>query len=559
MPEPDTTPDTTPDLVFTGGPVLTMDPARPRAEALAVRDGRITAVGTEDEVLRLRGRATEVVDLAGRALLPGFVEAHGHPVMVALAVAPPAVDVRPFTVPTGAEVLDRIRAAVAAAGPGEPVCAYGVDPLLQRDLTPPTRAELDALRPDAPLVVVANSGHAAWANSAALRAAGITRDTPDPAGARFLRDAHGEPTGEAHEGGAVEALLWVVAGDRLKPERLAAALDWAYTEHARVGITTVADLATEPRLLPALRAAAERPGAAVRVRSYLIGTPELAAEPGRRFPGHAPAEELFGISGMKLWAEGTAWEGTVATSFPYLDSAATRAMGPGRCNHAPMNYTPDQLAELAGAFTAQGYPMACHVHGDVTFEAVLDAYARAAAADPEAFRALRPRMEHCGAVTAAQYRRAAELGATVSLFMDHVRWWGDVLADDLFGQDVADRWMAVRSAWDAGHRVSLHNDGVCSPTDPLASVATALTRRTPASGRVHGTTERLTLDEALLAVTAHPAWQLHLDDEIGSLRPGLRADLTVLARDPYTVAPERLPEEAAVTATYLGGRLTWGG
>lgn len=167
-------------------------------------------------------------------------------------------------------------------------------------------------------------------------------------------------------------------------------------------------------------------------------------------------------------------------------------------------------------------------------------------------------MEHCGAVTPAQFRRAAELGDPVSLFMDHIRWWGDVLADDLFGQKVADRWMAVRSARDAGHRVSLHNDGVCSPTDPLASVATALTRRTPASVRVHGTKERLPLDEALLAVTAHPAWQLHLDGEIGSLRPGLRADLAVLVRDPSTVPPERLPEEAAVTATYLGGRLTWG-
>ncbi|MFF0429060.1 amidohydrolase [Streptomyces sp. NPDC004520] len=549
---------TAPDLVFTGGPVLTMDPARPRTEALAVRGGTIAAVGGRDEVLALRGPRTEVVDLAGRALLPGFVEAHGHPTMMALAVAPPAVDVRPFTVPAGADVHARIRAAVAAA-PGEPVCAYGIDPLLQRDLPIPTRRALDALCPGAPLVVVSNSGHAAWANTAALRAAGITRDTPDPAGARFLRDADGEPTGEAHEGGAVEALLWVVAGDRVRPERLAASLDWAYAEHARVGITTAADMSTEPGFVPALRAAAARPDAALRVRSYLIGTPELAADPDRRtpFPGHAPAEELFGVSGVKLWAEGTAFQGTIATSFPFLDSAATRAMEAIRCAHAPMNYTPEQLAGLVAAFTAQGYPMACHVHGDVTFEAVLDAYAKAGADDPGRLRAMRPRMEHCGAVTPDQYRRAAELGATVSLFMDHIRWWGDVLADDLFGAEITDRWMAVRSAWDAGHRVSLHNDGVCSPTDPLASVATALTRRTPASGRVHGTTEVLTLDEALRAVTTNAAWQLHLDEEIGMLRPGMRADLTVLARDPYAVPPELLPDEAAVTATYLGGRPTW--
>ncbi|MEU5951133.1 amidohydrolase [Streptomyces sp. NPDC047525] len=545
-----------PELIFTGGPVLTMDPDRPRAQALAVRAGLITAVGAEDDVLSLRGPGTHVVDLGGRAVLPGFVEAHGHPSVMALAIAPPAVDVRPFTVPDGAAVYARIREAVAAA-PGEPVAVYGIDLLLQRDLPLPTLALLDELCPDAPLVVFTASGHAAYANTAALRAARITRDTPDPAGARFVRDADGEPTGEAQEGAAVEAFMWVVAGDRMRPSELAAALDWAYAEHARVGITTAADLATEPSLLPALRAAAERPGAVLRVRSYLIGTPELAADTERRFPGHAPATELFGISGMKLWADGTAWQGSIATSFPFKDNEATRRIGMNHCAHGPMNYSPGQLAELASAFTAQGYPMACHVHGDITFDAVLDAYAEAGAGDPERLRAMRPRMEHCGAVTAEQYRRAAAMGATVSLFMDHIRWWGDVLADDLFGAEVAERWMSVRAAWDAGHRVSLHNDGVCSPTDPLASVATALTRRTPASGRIHGTAQRLTIDEALRAVTANPAWQLHLEDEIGMLRPGMRADLAVLSTDPYSVPAERFEEEVAVTATYLGGRPTW--
>lgn len=548
-----------PELIFVGGPVLTMDPEHPRAEALAARAGVITAVGGRDEVLALRGPGTQVVDLAEQALMPGFVEAHGHPTTMALAIAPPAVDVRPFTVPTGEAVHARIREAVAAA-PGEPVAVYGIDLLLQRDLPLPTRELLDELCPDAPLVVFTASGHAAYANTAALRAARITRDTPDPAGARFVRDADGEPTGEAQEGAAVEAFMWVVAGDRLQPAKLAAALEWSYAEHARVGITTAADLATEPGLLAALRAAAAHPRAALRVRSYLIGTPELAADPERRFSGHAPATELFGISGMKLWAEGTAWQGTIATSFPFQDNEATRRIGLDPCAHAPMNYSPDQLAELAAAFTAQGYPMACHVHGDVTFDAVLDAYAEAGADDPERLRAMRPRMEHCGAVTPDQYRRAAAMGATVSLFMDHIRWWGDVLADDLFTPRIAERWMAVRSAWDAGHRVSLHNDGMCSPTDPLASVATALTRRTPASGRVHGTTERLTIDEALRAVTTNPAWQLHLEDEIGMLRPGMRADLAVLTQDPYAVPAERyerFQEEVAVSVTYLGGRPTW--
>ncbi|MEV0702415.1 amidohydrolase [Saccharopolyspora sp. NPDC050389] len=543
------------ELIFTGGPVLTMDEAAPEAEALAVRDGVITAVGRSADVLALRGPGTRVVDLDGRALLPGFVEAHGHPSTMALTLAPPAIDVRPFTVPTGAEVYERIKAAVAAA-PGKPVGAYGIDLLLQRDLALPTRELLDELCPDAPLVVVSNSGHAAYGNTAALRAAEITADTPDPVGARFVRDTAGEPTGEAQETAAL-LVLFEALGDFRDDAQVSAALDWAFAEHARAGITTATDMATDPRNLRVLRTAAEHPDGALRIRSYLIGTPELAAEPGRRFSGHAPAREMFGVSGMKLWADGTPWQGSVATSFPFKDNDATLRIGLDHCTHGPMNYSPDQLADLATAFAAQGFPLACHVHGDVTCEAVLDAYAKVGADDPEALRALRPRLEHCGVVTADQFRRAADMGATVSLFMDHVRWWGDVLADDLFGPEVADRWMSARSAWDAGHRVSLHNDGVCSPTDPLSSVATALTRQSHPSGRIHGESQRLTVDEALCAVTTNPAWQLHLEGEIGMLRTGMRADLVVLNRDPRAVSAEHFREAVAVSATYLSGRRTW--
>ncbi|MFC9535693.1 amidohydrolase family protein [Streptomyces sp. NPDC056975] len=149
----------------------------------------------------MRGPGTDVVDLARQALLPGFVEAHGHPTIMGLALAPPAVDIRPFTVPTGREVYERLRTAVAAA-PGRPVAAYRIDLLLQRDLAPPTRTLLDEIRPHAPVVVISNSGHAEYANTVALRLADVTAATPDPPGARFVRDDYGEPTGEAHESAA---------------------------------------------------------------------------------------------------------------------------------------------------------------------------------------------------------------------------------------------------------------------------------------------------------------------------------------------------------------------
>ncbi|WP_432102196.1 amidohydrolase [Streptomyces sp. bgisy091] len=547
----------TADLILTGATVLTMDPTRPEAAAVAVTDGEITAVGTAADVGALRGRDTEVVDLGGAALLPGFVEAHGHPASMALTIAPPALDVRPFVAPDAASVLERVRAAVRGA-PRAPLAAYGVDPLLQRGLPSLTRELLDELHPHGPLLVLSNSGHAAWANTATLRAAGIDRTTPDPPGSWYVRDASGEPTGEAHESVAVEHLMRTVMADRLDPGALHTALRWAFDQHARVGITTSSDMACPPDLVPALRAAAEAPDANLRVRAWLIGTPALAASACTAPFTDEPSAAMYGTVGAKLWADGTPWQASIATTFPYLDTEAARRTGADPCGggHGAMNYTAGQLAQLVETFTEAHVPVATHVHGDVTCEAVLGAYARAARRDPDRMRALRPRMEHCGAVNGEQYLRAAGLGATVSLFMDHIRWWGDVLADDLYGPEVAARWMSARTAWDAGLRVSLHNDGVCTPTDPLSGVATSVTRRS-SSGRVHGAHQALTVEEALRAVTVNAAWQLHLEDHVGMVRPGMRADFAVLDTDPRAVPPGRLRENVHVTGTYLSGRRTW--
>lgn len=220
-----------PQLILTGGPVLTMDPAAPEAEALAVRDGVITAVGAARDVLPLRGARTEVVDLTGQALLPGFVEAHGHPTIMGLAVAPPALDVRPFSVPTGRAVYERIRAAVAAA-PGEPVAAYGIDLLLQRDLALPTRELLDSLSPHAPLVVISNSGHAARAAAA----------TPGA-----LRRRHGGPVPPCRRTRRASACSWTTsAGGEMSWRTTCSARRWpgAGWPYARPGTPAIASRST---------------------------------------------------------------------------------------------------------------------------------------------------------------------------------------------------------------------------------------------------------------------------------------------------------------------------
>ncbi|MGW4531898.1 amidohydrolase [Nocardia sp. NPDC004340] len=540
------------DVIFSGGPIVTVAGGAAEVEALAVTGGRISAVGTESEVMAHRGPATKLVDLRGRALLPAFVEPHSHPSQIAAALAPPAVDVRPFTVPTGDGVNAKLAEAVRNAQPGESILLYGIDVLLQTGLVLPTVRSLDAAAPANPVVVVANSGHAAYGNTAALKQAGITRDTPNPPGAEYVHGPDGELTGEVREAAAIltltEPLQASVSGGM--PDRLR----WAYRELAAAGYATASEHTGSADSGQLYTAVAADPACPIRIRSYTMGIPELATD-AANVPGPAVGgDALFGVIGMKLWADGSPWQGNIFTTFPYLTNEATARMGLEPHHHGGMNYTPEQITDLSAAFVGQGWQPACHVHGDAAVDVVLDAYEKALAGKTGD---LRPRLEHCGAMRPDQFARAAKLGVTVSFFIEHVYYWGDVLIDELFGPEHGAHWMSAKSALDAGLRISFHNDGTVTPPDPIGNIATAVTRTARGSGRVLAAEQCLSVDAAIKAQTLDAAWQLHLDAEIGSLEPGKCADLVVLSGNPRAVPPESL-RALRVEATYLMGRQTFG-
>lgn len=539
------------DVIFTGGPVITVAPGVPEAEALAVTKDRISAVGSKSEVMRLQRSGTKIVDLHGRAVLPAFVEPHGHPLAMGTTLAPPAIDVRPFTVPTGAQVFQKLTDATKTAPQGSPILMNGIDPLLQTELQLPTRTLLDTLAPDNPVIMVANSGHAAYANTAALALAGITKDSPNPVGAEFVHGPDGELTGEVREAAALMRLA--APFFKLVEADLHNNVCWAYGQLARAGVATSSDhsyeAATQSALMTQL---AQEPDCAVRIRAYEIGTPALAQDSANTAGARPGANELFAKIGMKLWADGSPWQGNIFTTFPYLTGQTTARMGLGPHHHGGMNYTPEQIHDLAAAFVGQGWQLACHVHGDAAIDVVLDAYEKTGAS-PD----LRLRLEHVGAMRPDQFARAAEFGVTPSLFIEHVYYWGDVLVDELFGPDHGAHWMSAKSAVDAGLRISFHNDGTVTPPDPVGNIATAVTRTAKNSGRVLAPEQRLDIDAAIKAQTVDAAWQLHLDSEIGSLESGKYADLVVLSANPRTTSPEQL-RELAVEATFLMGRQTHG-
>ena len=232
------------DVVITGT-VLTVDDARPTAEALAIADGRIVAVGSRAEVAEFIGPDTQTIDLGDGCVMPGFVEAHGHPLMEAIALSDRLVDIRPVTLRYAGEVVDAVRREVARRGP-DGAYLNGWDPLLQDGLPEPTLSWLDEVAPDDPLVIIHNSGHKAYFNSRAAQRSGLDRDTADPKGAKYGRDANGDLDGTAEETGAVFPLL----NGAIAPSDYPAMLLAECARLNQAGLTTCSEMAFDPSLRP---------------------------------------------------------------------------------------------------------------------------------------------------------------------------------------------------------------------------------------------------------------------------------------------------------------------
>jgi predicted amidohydrolase YtcJ len=525
------------DVVFVAR-IVTMDEARPDAEALGVSHGRVTAIGSLEWV-RAALPDAPVVRIDG-CVLPGFVEAHGHPSTAAVLLSEHFVDIRPVTVPSAADVVAAVRQAVAERPHG----AYlnGWDPLLQVGLPEATLEWLDDTAPTTPLVILHNSGHSVYFNSLAASAAGLDRHTPDPPGARYGRTPAGELDGSGYETAAIFAVAapGLAAARATYGENLAAELGRLNA----AGITTVSDMAWDPALTTELDETRAAGGLTARLRLYEMSTPAL-----RSSQATGSGDGLVRQVGIKTWADGSPWIGNIDTSFPYLDTPATRGIGLPPGHRGASNYTPAQFDAISKAYFDQGWQLSCHAHGDSAIDMVLDCWDGMLAAQPRPDHRLR--LEHVGAMRPDQYDRAAALGVTCSLFVDHLYYWGDVLADDLLGAERAAAWANAGAAAASGMPFSFHNDGTVTPPEPLRNITVAMTRQSR-SGRVHGAGNGVNIDQALRAQTLDAAFQLFAEADVGSLEVGKYADMVVLSDDPRTVPPDAVAD-LTVLGTYLAG------
>ena len=536
--------------ILAASSIITMVPASPRASAIAFDPGTgvIAAVGSLETCLAAAPGA-EVHDLGDTVLMPGFVEPHSHPVVSGIVTRSPSIWIAPYVgYPSWDDVVALFRKLDQETPAGQPLLFNGLDRLLQ-GAPSPTADMLDGLFPSRPVVIADNSGHLAYFNTATMALQGWDTEPPaDPVGASFGRTADGHLDGRAYELQAVMAVTGPVMA-KVVTHPLHSAAEW-YRYMASFGITSTSDMTYDRPFWAAYQALGSLADCPLRVSLYHVSTSDRCGD-----PLESPFPDRLRKQGIKLWADGSPWVGTAALSFPYLDTETVRKaeipLGPAGVS--AMNYTPEELDAVVDAHAPQGWQLSFHCNGDAAFDVVLDVYERGLTKHGLLGTDHRWRVEHLGACRTDQFERAAALGVEASMGPFQFIYWGDLLDGTMFPSAIGSQWQAVGDAFAAGLEPSFHNDGSVTPPDVLLNVQSMVTR-TSMSGTVHGPNQKITLDQALRAVTVNGARQLFVDDRLGSLEAGKVADLVELSADPYTVDPATLATELHVRGTWVGGR-----
>jgi predicted amidohydrolase YtcJ len=518
------------DLIVVNATVHTIDAALPRAEALAVKDGRFLAVGASADIRNLATTRTRVIDAQRLTVVPGFIDTHCHPSGVNELYEVNA------NVRTMAELQANLHKKAASTQPGVWVSGHMFDDTkLDRPLT---RQDLDAVSTTHPIVVNHRGGHTSWYNTMALQLADITPSTPDPSNGRFFRDATGALTGRVAEQ-ARGVFGRVGRREQFTPEQ--------QRDRGRQGMRHISELLTAAGLTTVHDAGAGadkirtyedvyRSGD-LRHRAYLMirGPYEQLRNAGV-YTGLG--DEWVRIGGVKYGADGSASERTMRMSTPYV----------GTNDYGILTMTQEEIHQRVEDAHRNNWQIGIHANGDVTIDMVLQAYERVLKQWPHPDR--RHRIEHCSLVNPSLLQRIKATGTVPTPFWTYVYYHGEKWSE--YGDDKM-RWMfAHRSFLDSGIVVPGASDYGPGPFEPLMAIQSMVTRK-DYRGREWGANQKVTLDEALKIATINGAYASYEEKTKGSITAGKLADFVMLERDPHDVAPDEIMK-IKVVRTVVGGK-----
>ncbi len=524
--------------IYTGIPDTSSFHTSPRAEAMAVRDGRVAAVGRDDEILKLKGSATTVIDLAGHFAMPGFNDAHMH-----LANA----GFRRLTVELGGvksltEFRDRIRERVQAAGPGEWIVGGGWDQTLWPVKEMPSRWDIDEVTTDHPVFLQRVDGHVAVANTKALQSASITVASRDPQGGKIDRDSNGQATGILRET-AREAVTAVIP--RPTRDRRRQAIETALQELAQSGVTSAQDNSDagdaqlswdDFQILEEI----ERGGKlTARVSEWMAFNDQLSNLQAHR-ASHRQSDNMLHTGMLKGFLDGSLGSRTAALVDPYADNAV---------NFGLPQYDQAKLTEMTKERVDAGFQIGFHAIGDKGVQMALDAFAAGARPD------LRLRIEHAQVTNPLQVSKFKELKVIASMQPNHLltdmNW-----AEARLGPQRAAHSYAWAEFLKRGVTLAFGTDYPVEPVTPFRGLYAAVTRKSEDGKQEYYPEQKLNIEQAIAAYTTGSAFAEYAEKEKGTLAPGMLADLVVLDRDITSVAPEKILG-AKVLRTVVGGKTVY--
>ena len=523
-----------PDLILYNANIWTVNPRQPRAQAIAISSGRFLASGTNQEVLALAAGGSKKIDLGGKTVLPGFIDAHSHPAQAGLAhLRMVDCDLRSI-----ADILKALRERAAKTPPGAWVLGFKYDDTKTTEGRPLSIKDLDEAVPDHPVFVEHRGGHTAWTNSLALKTAKVDETTPDPSGGKFDRDpATGKLDGHVRET-AKEYFTKLFPGFTRDDHREGVKL--ISKMMSRTGITSVTDASGTPNDLRAYQDARDSGDLSLRVYCHIYNSfmDQMLAAGIHTGLG----DEWVKVGAQKSVCDGSISERTARLSQSYI----------GRPNDFGILVTDEEhLYALSRKPHEAGWQLGTHANGDVGIDTTLRVYERLQKEMPR--KDPRFRLEHCTVINDSLIARIKVLGAIPTPFSTYAYYHGEKMKE--YGADRVNNMFALRTFLDAGIRPTQASDYPPGPFEPMMALRSEVTR-TDAKGNIWGPKQRVSVEEAIRVGTIYGAYASYEENSKGSIEPGKLADLVVLGQDPFKVDPMELIN-IPVERTMVGGTWVW--
>jgi len=551
-------------LLIHNGTVVTMEPGESAIEAVFVRDGLIVGLGSLDAMSALKDADTKILDLQGKTLLPGFIDSHTHPVLSMFTYG--MLDLSGFTHNSNSDVWQHFRNELKNYEPGEWVICKGLDPVLVEDLETPKIDFLDSVAPDNPVLIVSQSLHSYWANTLAFEAAGIDASTPNPSASSFYeKDSDGNLTGYFAEQDAFSPFKEVVQdaiGEQTLVQHCVSVLD-DYAKNGHTSITALGLATDDPNLIrlydhlssgqptfvnQLLSLFNFLPARKPTVRHFAFirfDSPELLPESTDN------GDDFFKIVGIKFWYDGAPYAGTMYIEDPYLDTDFNHDKLHIGCKHTgEALISQAEIDDYIDTYQSAGWQIAIHAQGDTAIQEIVDAFDRSKSAKEH-----RHRLEHCLLAQKSTIQQMRKLNIHPSFHINHLYYYGKALRDEIIGSDRTDDMLPIQWAEENDLVYSLHADQPMFPSEPFSLLHTAVNRKTK-EGIEIGAHHAISVEQGLKALTINAAWQIKMEEKIGSIKVGKYADFVVVDKNPLLIAKEEL-RNIKVLQTIVNGQTVY--